>query len=212
MGIHNVGHTGALFTETQQRVLGLLYGNVERSYYVNEILRHANVGIGSVQRELARLEASGLVTVSRVGNQKHYQANSESPIFEELRSIVIKTFGLNDVMREALSPINEHIDLAFIYGSIAKGNADANSDVDLMLLLAETSNISYPDVLELLESAESRLGRPVNPTIYKPDEFRQKLKNGNAFIKRVLEQPKIMVKGSENDIERVCEPGKSQAT
>ena len=109
--------SGALFAKTRRRLLGLLYGNPGRSYFANEIVRLADSGTGAVHRELATLEAAGLVTVSRVGNQKHYRANRASPIFEELRGIVVKTFGVADVLREVLAPLAAKIRAAFIYGS-----------------------------------------------------------------------------------------------
>lgn len=124
----------ALFTKTQQQVLRLLFGQPGRSFYANEIVRYAGLGISTVQRELARLSEVGLLSVTRQGNQKHYQANVASPIFEELRGIVVKTFGVADVLKEALLPMADKIQLAFIYGSVAKGSDTAESDIDLMLI------------------------------------------------------------------------------
>jgi len=195
MGIY----ADALFTKTQQRVLAVLYGQSERSFYANEIIGLAGSGSGAVQRELARLEASALVTVRRLGNQKHYQANHEAPIFEELRGIVLKTFGVADVLRAALQPLWPNVDLAFVYGSLAKGTEHAGSDIDLMVIGVVPSNAQ---LLEALLPAKAQLGRAVNPTLYTPDEFAQRLHDGNSFIKRVLEQPKIFIKGSEHDISR----------
>src|SRR5437867_609450 len=128
------GVADALFAKVQQRVLGVLFGNPRRSFYANEVTALARSGTGAVQRELRRLEASGLVTVTRVGNQKHYQANPGSPVFEELRALVLKTVGLADVLRAALAPVSRDIRAAFVYGSIAKGNDTAASDIDLMVV------------------------------------------------------------------------------
>lgn len=187
----------ALFAKTQRRVLGLLFGNPDRSFFANEIVRLAESGIGAVHRELATLEAAGLVTATRIGNQKHYQANRASPIFAELRGIVVKTFGVADVLREALSPLAVKIRAAFIYGSVAKGSDTAASDVDLMVVSDE---VSYSDLFALATEAERRLGRKVNPTVYTPAELRQKLAAKSAFATRVLERPKVFVIGSENDL------------
>ena len=187
----------ALFAKTQRRVLGLLFGNRDRSFFANEIVRLAESGIGAVHRELATLEAAGLVTAIRVGNQKHYQANRASPIFKELRGIVVKTFGVADVLREALAPLAVKIRAAFIYGSVAKGSDTAASDIDLMVVSDE---VSYSDLFALAAEAERRLGRKVNPTVYTPAELRQKLAAKNAFATRVLERPKAFVIGSENDL------------
>ncbi len=189
--------SGALFAKTQRRVLGLLYGNPGRSYFANEIVRLADSGTGAVHRELATLEAAGLVTVSRVGNQKHYRANRASPIFEELRGIVVKTFGVADVLREVLAPLAAKIRAAFIYGSVAKGNDTATSDIDLMVI---SDAVTYADLFAFASNAEARLGRQVNPTVYTPRELRQKLAAGNAFATRVLEQPKVFVVGSEDGL------------
>ena len=201
------GLSDALFAKTQRRVLGLLFGNPDRSFFANEIVRLAESGIGAVHRELATLEASGLVTATRIGNQKHYQANRASPIFEELRGIVVKTFGVAEVLREALAPLAAKIRAAFIYGSVAKGSDTAASDVDLMVVSDE---VSYSDLFALAAEAERRLGRKVNPTVYTPAELRQKVAAKNAFATRVLERPKVFVIGSENDLRESRKSRKNQ--
>lgn len=202
MGIY----ADALFTKTQQRVLAVLFGQSQRSFYANEIISLAGSGSGAVQRELARLESAGLVTTHRIGNQKHYQANPAAPIFAELRGIVLKTFGAADVLRAALQPVWPLVELAFVYGSLAKGTEHAGSDVDLMVIGALPSNA---ELLEALMPAQAQLGRAVNPTLYTPDEFAQRVRDGRSFILRVLEQPKIFVKGSEHDISRLGSAGQS---
>jgi len=204
MGIY----VDALFTKTQQRVLALLFGQSQRSFYANEIIGLAGSGSGAVQRELARLESAGLVTVRRIGNQKHYQANPDAPIFAELRAIVLKTFGAADVLRAALQPVWPLIDLAFVYGSLAKGTEHAGSDVDLMVIGMLPSNA---ELLEVLLPAQAQLGRVVNPTLYTPDEFAQRVHDGKSFIMRVLEQPKIFVKGCEHDISTLGSAGEPGA-
>ena len=201
-------YADALFTKTQQRVLAVLFGQSQRSFYANELIGLAQSGSGAVQRELARLEASGLVTMHRIGNQKHYQANRDAPIFEELRGIVLKTFGVADVLRTALAPLWQQIELVFIYGSLARGAEHAGSDVDLMVIGSLPSNAQ---LLEVLLPAQARLGRVVNPTLYTPDEFAQRVRDGKSFIMRVLEQPKILVKGTEHDMLRLAGAGESGA-
>src|SRR5215813_1741157 len=133
MGImlHQLNISDALFSSTRQRVLGLLFGNPERSFYTSEIVKRARSGTGAVERELSRLLRSGLVSVSKVGNQKHYRADPESPVYEELRGLVLKTFGLTEPLREALAPYAEKIDAAFVYGSVAKRTDTARSDIDV---------------------------------------------------------------------------------
>lgn len=187
----------SLFSKTQRQILGLLFGHPEKSFYAKEIVRFARVGVGSVHRELEKLSTVGLLTIEHIGNQKHYQANEKSPIFEELKGIVQKTFGLADVLKDALSDHRDIIKLAFIYGSVAKSTDRASSDIDVLII---SGQVSYSEVLALFAVVESKLGRTVNPTIYKYDEFRNKLTSDNNFVKRVVEQPKIFLIGTENDI------------
>lgn len=200
MGIY----ADALFTKTQQRVLGVLFGQPDRSFYANEIIRLAACGSGAVQRELARLEASSLVNAWRVGNQKRYQANHAAPIFAELRDIILKTFGMADVLRAALQPVWSLVELAFVYGSLASGAEHAGSDIDLMVVGALPSNA---ELLDALQSAQQRLGRVINPTLYTSEEFVQRVRDGRSFMLRVLERPKIFVKGESDDIIRLASPG-----
>lgn len=186
-----------LFTKTQRQVLGLLFGHPDQSYYAKEIVRLAGVGVGGVHRELEKLASAGLLTVKHVGNQKHYQANGKSPIFEELKGIVRKTFGVADVLRDALALCGDKIVLAFIYGSIAKNMDHAGSDIDLLIV---ADDLAYSEAMTILADAENSLGRTVNPTIYRPDEFRAKKTADNSFVARVVQQPKIFLIGSEDDI------------
>ncbi len=191
------GVADALFTKVQQRVLAVLFGNHARSFYANELIALACSGSGAVQRELKQLEAAELVTVKRVGNQKHYQANVSAPIFEELRSLVLKTSGLVDVMRAVLAPLAAQIELAFVFGSVAKGKDTAKSDIDLMVI---SDKVAYADLFAALEPATHRLGRTVNPTLYSRTEINKRLLDGNAFVKRVLAQPKLWVIGEDRGL------------
>ncbi|RXZ36173.1 transcriptional regulator [Oxalobacteraceae bacterium CAVE-383] len=197
MGIKTIGLADALFARVQQRVLGLLFVNSDRSFYINEIMRFAASGSGAIQRELEKLVASELVTVRKIGNQKHYQANRSAPIFEELRGIFLKTVGMADILRLALLPLSDRIQTAFIYGSVAKGRDTAKSDIDLLII---GDDISYADVYDVLNVDQSLLGRTVNPSIYSMPELRRKLAADNAFVSRVLEQPKIYLIGSADDL------------
>src|SRR5688572_6538466 len=124
----------ALFSKVQQRVLGVLFGNSGRSFYANEIIALAHSGTGAVQRELGKLETAGLVTVTRVGNQRHYQANSAAAVFKPLRELVLKTSGVADILRAALAPRATAIHAAFVYGSVSKGEDHATSDIDVMIV------------------------------------------------------------------------------
>ncbi|MCF6224746.1 MAG: nucleotidyltransferase domain-containing protein [Xanthomonadales bacterium] len=187
----------ALFSTSQQRVLAYIYGQPERSFYATELIRLSAGGSGAIQRELARLEDSGLVTVSRIGTQKHYQANLESPIYHELKAIVQKTIALGEPLKTALEPLQNEIDAAFIYGSVAKRTDHATSDIDLMII---SDTLSYADVFGTLEKISGVVDRVINPTVYSSKEFRQRIKQGNSFIKRILSQEKLWIIGQENDI------------
>lgn len=197
----------ALFTKTQQRVLGLLYGKPEKSFYTNEIVRWADMGRGTIRRELERLVSSGLLVVTREGNQHHYRANPDNPVYPELLGLVRKTFGIADVIRAGLAPVSKHIALAFIYGSIARKEETADSDIDLLVI---TDSLAYTDLVAVLSEAEQSLGRPVNPSIYTAEQIKDKLVQKNAFLTRVMEQPKLWVKGDEDDIKEFREFSKNQ--
>ena len=186
----------ALFSTVQQRVLGLLFGHPERSFYASELIQLVGAGSGAVQREIARLEQSGLVTMHRSGAQKHYQANRKSPLFAELRSIARKTVGLAEPLRAALEPLKPHIAAAFVYGSVAKRRDTASSDIDLMVL---SDSLTYADAFKVLEPLSAHLGRSVNPSVYSRAEWLKRVKGGNAFVSRVLAQPKLWIIGSEHD-------------
>ena len=191
------GIADALFTKVQQRVLGVPFGNPGRTFYANEIIALAGCGTGAVQRELARLAAAKLVTVTRVGNQKHYQANAAAPVFEELRGLVLKTSGLADVLGAALAPLATQISAAFVYGSVAKGQDTATSDIDLMVV---GDTLAYADLFVALEEAAKRLGRQVNPTVYSRRELGDRIQQGNSFITRVLAQPRLWLIGGECEL------------
>ncbi|WP_236860710.1 nucleotidyltransferase domain-containing protein [Candidatus Reidiella endopervernicosa] len=176
MTVSTIG--SALFTKTQQRVLGLLYGKPDKSFYTNEIVRWADMGRGTIRRELDRLSSAGLLVVSREGNQLHYQANSENPIYSDLLNIVRKTFGVADVIREALQPADSNIELAFVYGSVANSTDTKTSDIDLMLV---GDGLVYGEVVDLLMPVEESLSRPINPTIFAASVFRSKWKQVAVF-------------------------------
>ena len=187
----------ALFPKVRQRILAVLFGAPDRSFYANEVIALAASGTGAVQRELASLSESGLLTVSKQGNQKHYQANANTPVFTELRALVLKTMGLADVLRNALSPLAAQIDFAFVYGSVARQQDTAQSDVDVMIVSA---SLAYGEVFGALEDAAMSLGRKVNPTLYTPLDWDKRVAQDSAFVTRVVQQPKIWLIGSEEQI------------
>ena len=185
----------ALFSTTQQRVLGLLFAQPERSFFANDIIRRTGAGSGSVQRELSRLTESGLVNVTSVGNQKHYRANDAAPIFRELRGIILKTTGLAEPLRAALKPLSSRIDLAIIFGSVARGEDHAGSDVDLLVVADE---LTLETLFSRLAPVEKALGRHISPTLYTPDEFRRRRETSNPFLTKVLAGEQIVLIGNES--------------
>ena len=184
----------ALFPAVRQRVLAVLFGSPDRSFYANELIALARSGTGAVQRELASLLAAGLVTVRDQGNQKHYQANAASPVFAELRGLVLKTVGLADVLRAALAPLEDQVAAAFVYGSVARQQYTAASDVDVLIV---SDALGYAEVFGALESAAQTLGRTINPTLYTRAELARRRAQDNVFVTRVLDPPRIWLMGDE---------------
>ena len=193
-----VGLADALFTPVQQRVLGLLFGQPDRTYQSAELIRLAKGGVGAVHRQLARLAAADLVTVTRTGNQKHYQARRESPVFQELHGLVAKTVGVAEPIRQALASKAQAIKAAFVYGSVAKKTDTARSDIDLMVI---SESLRYADVFEVLQVAETALGRAVNPTVMTKAQWRAKRSRADSFVARISAQPRVDVIGSSDDID-----------
>lgn len=187
----------ALFTGTQQRVLGLLFGRAGQSFHTNEIVRLAQSGGGAVSRELKKLAAAGLVTVNRRGNQTLYQVNPDSPVFSELRALVVKTMGVADQLRQALSPFAEQITFAFIYGSVARGTEGADSDVDLLVV---SDTLAYGELYGALTEVETVIGRKVSPTLYSRADWRKRLQDDNPFVAQLMAQPRIDLIGDEHGV------------
>ena len=185
----------ALFTATQQKVLGLLYVRPEKSFYTREILRLTGMGVATIKRELDRMVAAGILSMTKIGNQHHYQANPECPVYQELLGIVKKTFGVSDVIKLALSPLSSQIDLAFIFGSVASGKETSASDVDLIII----GDVNFVEAVSALYSVQKILGREINPKIYSKGEWIQMQKTNDAFIKEVLAKPRMDVIGNANE-------------
>lgn len=195
------GLADALFSATQQRVLALLFGQPGRSFFTNELIGLVGAGSGAVQREIRRLVESGLVTVTRIGTQKHYQANPVAPIFDELRSIVTKTLGPAEALRAALLSLGDKVRLALVYGSVAKHSDTANSDIDLLIV---SDVLTLEQAYTALTSVEQRLGRRVSPTLYTVAEFRRRRKGGNPFLTKVLAGETILL---TDDIDALIQAG-----
>ena len=193
----DVNVAGALFTPVQARVLGLIFGQPDRTFQSAEIIRLARSGTGAVHRQLARLEAVGLVSVERSGNQKFYRARQDSPVFADLNGLIVKTVGLTGPIRVALGTLQRKIRAAFVYGSIAKRTDRASSDVDLLVV---SDSVTYPEVFEALQKTEEALGRRVNPTVLSTSDWRTKVARKDSFAARIAAQPKLFVVGTEHDL------------
>ncbi|MCF8079868.1 MAG: nucleotidyltransferase domain-containing protein [Desulfobacterales bacterium] len=190
------GLGAALFGKSRRAVLGLLYGHPDQAFYLRQIARTTGTGIGAVQRELRQLTDAGILLREKIGNQVHFQANKDCPVFEELKSLVIKTAGVADILKAALSTLSDRIRVAFLFGSMASANGNADSDVDVMIV----GDVSFKEAVEALAPTQDALGREVNPVVYGSDEFEKKRNEGHHFVLSVLESPKIFLIGSEDDL------------
>lgn len=191
----------ALFGKTRRNVLSLLFSRPDEQFYMRQIARMTGVSTASVQHELARLTEAELVIRSPDGKQVYYRANTSSPVFSEIRSLMEKTVGAVAVLRTTLSDLSreDRVDIAFIYGSVAAGTHGASSDVDVLII----GDIKLTKIIPSLRAAQDRLGREINPSIYPAGEFRGRAADREHFVSSVLIGPKIMLIGSENDLERL---------
>ncbi|MCU7882744.1 MAG: nucleotidyltransferase domain-containing protein [Candidatus Thiodiazotropha sp. (ex Lucinoma annulata)] len=196
----------ALFTTTQQRVLGLLYNQPEKSFYTKEIIRMTGMGVATIKRELDRMLAAGILSMTRIGNQHHYQANPDCPIFRELQSIVTKTFGVADVIKRALLPFSEFIEWAFIFGSVASNKEISTSDIDLMII----GDVGFSEAINALHPIQEKLGRDINPKLYHKQDWIKMVSLQDAFVKEVLNKPRMDVIGDGHEFGELSgqEPGR----
>lgn len=178
----------ALFTDSQAKVYAWLFGQPERSYHLSELRRLSGLGSASLQREVNRLVAAGLVASERVGNLRRFQANPASPVHAELVALTRKTLGVVPLLRQALAPLAARLSEAYVYGSVARQTDTAHSDIDLMLVGHE---VALADVLPPLLALEATLGRKINPTIYTPEQYAKRLQEPDSFIARVRAQPTL---------------------
>jgi len=186
----------ALFSKTQQRLYGLLFGHPDRTFFLRELIEEANIGRGTVQREMEKLVASELVLVKKVGNQKHYQANRGSPIFDELVSILRKTAGLVEVLADALVPLEQKIDVALVYGSMASARETSSSDVDLLVI----GDVDFGDVAKSIYLSQDILHREINPKVYLQKEWKRLLTKKDGFAKEIMKQPKLFIIGTKDEL------------
>lgn len=189
-----------LFPKTRQGVLAATFGQPERWWFLSELANELETSPSSLQRELESLVASGLLRQKRDGKRLYFQAESHSPIFADLRNLVIKTLGVTAGVKDALAQFEDHIRCAFIYGSVARSQEHALSDVDLMVI----GSLGLSDLSPALRTLERKFNREFNPTCYSPQEFRKKVRFGNHFLMSILKEEKIFLKGDEHELEKLA--------
>jgi len=190
-----------LFGEYRKRILGLLLLHPEQGYHVRELARLTNTSAGTLHKELSKLSDAGILKSKKVGNQQHYSANLECAIYEELASIFRKTSGLADVIADALSSVKHQIQFAIVFGSVARGEEQADSDIDVMVV----GDIGFGDVVTLLHESQAKLKREINPVVYSMKSFKSRIEKNDSFIKEILSKPKLFVIGSEHELRQFTE-------
>ena len=189
-----------LFSKTRRAVLSLLYSHGDDAYYVRQIVRAAGVGLGTVQRELKQLSDAGIIRRIVRGHQVYYQANPRCPVFAELKNLVVKTVGVGAALQAALTPLGNRIDVAFIYGSIARSEEHRDSDVDVLVV----GKVTFAEIVSSLSEAQKTIGREINPTVYPPEEFRSKLAAGHHFLNSILRGPMFFLIGDKHELARLA--------
>ena len=190
-----------LFSDYRRRVLGLLLLNPDTTYHVRELARLTGTSAGTLHKELTKLTAGGVLRRQEVGNQVRYGANRDCPVFEELASILRKTSGLVDVLVKALGGVEKNIALAFVFGSVARGEQQSGSDVDMMLV----GSLGFADAVQVLHPVQAILQREINPVVYSMEEFRRRAASDDSFIREVLVKPKLFVVGNENELRKLTQ-------
>lgn len=190
-----------LFSDYRRRVLGLLLLHPDTSYHVRELARLTGTSAGTLHKELTKLTKAGVLRRQEVGNQVRYSADRDCPVFEELASILRKTSGLVDVLAAALSSVEKNIVIAFVFGSVARGEQQSSSDVDVMLV----GSLGFADAVQVLHPVQATLQREINPVVYSLDEFRRRAASDDSFVREVLAQPKLFVVGNENELRKLTQ-------
>jgi predicted nucleotidyltransferase len=201
MATANLPLGSLLFGTYRRQALGLLLLNPESEFHVRDLSRATGTSAGTMHKELSRLAAAGILRRRSRGNQALYGADTTCPIFEELRSILRKTSGLADSIRDALALLELKISAAFIYGSFARGEEGPGSDVDLMVV----GDASFADVVDAIHPVQGAIGREINPVAYSLKEFRGKAHEAGSFVQRILREKKLFLKGDESALGKLVE-------
>ncbi|MGO9269129.1 MAG: nucleotidyltransferase domain-containing protein [Terriglobia bacterium] len=192
--------SSTLFGRTRRAVLGLLFTHADQAFYLRELARRVGAGLGAVDREVNRLASAGIISRTVQGRQVYYQANSKCPVFAEIKSLMIKTSGVAEVLQAALAPLAGRIRVAFMYGSFARDEQQRASDLDVMVVGAPT----FGEVVAALNLAQETLGREINPTVYPVAEFCSKLAAQHHFVKTVLKERKIFLIGDQRELQNLA--------
>ena len=193
--------SATLFGKTRRAVLALLYSHVDESFYLRQIVRTAGVGMGAVQRELKRLSDSGIIIKTLQGQQVYYTANPECPIYDELKSLVMKTVGIGEILKAALIPLTDLINVAFLFGSLVRGDERSLSDADILVV----GDVTFSEIVIALGQVQETIRREINPIVYPLKEFRSKLAADHHFLKTTLNSPKFFLIGDENELAKLVE-------
>ena len=185
-----------LFGKTRRALLALLFTRPTEEFYLRQIVRVTGMGLGPVQRDLLLLCGAGIVGRRRLGIHVLYQANAQCPVYDELKGLIIKTVGLADVLRVALGPLASRIRQAFIFGSFARGEQHADSDVDLLVV---SDDLTLTDLVKATKGVQSQLGREINPILYRSDEYEERMRVKHHFLTRIAREPKIRLIGAQNE-------------
>ena len=187
--------SGILSSRVRAEIFRLLFGLNEKELHMREMERQAALSLGTIRQDLQKLVKLDLVKARRDSNRLYYRANTDHPLFPEIRNLVLKTAGLVEVIKSALD--REGIEVAFIFGSLARSKERAASDVDLMVI----GTIGLRSLSNRLAGVSEQIGREINPHALSIEEFRRRKQNGNHFLSNVIESPKLFIIGSENDLE-----------
>jgi DNA-binding transcriptional ArsR family regulator len=196
--MRNISIADALFSGTRQRLLAALLLNSGEAVYAMELAKRLGVRPSTLQRDLAKLTAAGILKMTRSGNRTYFQASEECPVFPELRSLLIKTSGVVDVLRDGLASFGSKINVAAVYGSMASGTETSGSDVDLLIV----GSVKMIDLSSVFEKVTGQLRRQINPSLYTPHEFQRKAR-GSHFVQSVLAKPLLFVVGVKRDLEAI---------
>lgn len=184
-----------LFGKTRRAILALLFTHTDESFYLRQIVRRTGAGLGPVQKDLRLLTDAGIITRRKDGHQVYFRANRESPIFSELKSLIVKTIGLGDELRSALIPLVSRIKIAYIYGSFASGKENSQSDIDLMVV----GDVTLREVVSAVSDTGRKLSRVINSTVFDPVEYEERLAEADGFVSRVHNGPKIILIGDKHE-------------